>query len=230
MFEIFHFLVLLASGIFFYKWIFINILFLILLRSKSIENTFRVYRSSLLFCSLIIIPLAPFIFYIPPLGWYDSNVIPDQKFFLVDNEQHQIEINTSFLREFSVVAAQTRFVSSRLKEFGAYGATDQADKILNDCNQLQASYTEFIPKENIQESIYRFWYSLEDVYSSRPYYPDLFPHHIWSDFGFQSFSAEEISGFKELIIESRVYCLGEDYSPNLVKQISEKYDLRRAEK
>ena len=99
------------------------------------------------------------------------------------------------------------------------------DKIVS-CGDLKITYENFIDKEQMQIFIKNFWHSMEKNFKGKKYNPDLFPHHIWSNLEINKINFNKFSEFKELIINSRVYCLSNNYRPIIIKEVQEVYNLR----
>ena len=123
-FEIQHLLIYIISGIFFYKWIFLNILFLYIyynfmqvrgLTSKSI------FKIIILISYLIIFSIS---FTTVSLGWLDSYVYHKDFIQVELKNKKKINLPSSFFLASSLPYTQSRFFSDLyLKKPGSLGAT-----------------------------------------------------------------------------------------------------------
>ena len=210
-FEIFHFSVLAASGIFFYKWIFINILLCILLSQDVIRFAFEKIASTITrpLIAVFMILSCYEITYIPKLGWYDSNtVIKNQILIEIDGKYEKLPSN-AFLK-YSVVFAQHR-VSPFRYPIGAYGATSDQEYMFTDCENAADKILSKKKRNNIQfellfEELHKY---LLDA-SERLTYYDLFPHHIWADLSGASLSTEKLLKAKNFAIRSTLFCFSKE--------------------
>ncbi len=106
-FEGLHLGIFLFSGIFFWKWIWVNILIFCLLRKLSqIEHIFSIRTTCL---SIILISISPFIFKPFALGWWDLGLGWNFEFEVITEGGDELTLNRTFFSPYDIIFAQKRF-------------------------------------------------------------------------------------------------------------------------
>ncbi len=189
-YDLTHILIFLVSGIFFYKWILLNTSVVIAL--KTIEHKVITPALKLLLISIIL--LAPTIFFVARLGWWDTPAVNVERFYALTSDGRQIEIPSNYFGAFSVRFAQQRLIRDKSDGFfptGTYGITQsQRTMELAENRQLEIIKPEggdiidfYFSKtpNNIEDFIqkYHIWaVSKQKNHQNWPY--DYYTHHIFS--------------------------------------------------
>jgi len=185
-FDLMHLAIFLATGIFFWKWIILNLVIIFAARRMS----FHVPPKLLTGFAMGALVLAPSVFYIPLLGWYDSREINRTTIRAVTEEGDRLELPSNFFRNYSVIFAQNRIAreSSERLPTGAYGATWSYETYLRsfECSNtlLPASSKEKQAEQlnglgRFISGYHEFALRQTNVDGRLAY--DYFPHHIWSN-------------------------------------------------
>ena len=185
-YDLLHISIFIATGIFFWKWIFLNTILLF-----SIKNLhFRRPKFPIFVMAFILCLLAPKVFYIPKLGWYDSREGNLTYFEAILTDGKVIKLPTNYFRNYSITFAQHRVFKSamRHKSIYCYGATHSWEQYKNsyDCKN---SNTRLIRSDKLREKrltkldkfikqYHHFTLLLSD---QNNFHYNYFPHHIWSN-------------------------------------------------
>ena len=127
-FIIFHILVYLSSGIFFWKWIALEIVLIILAYKWPEMLNISKQMKVLYVLSMILL------FFISPttsLVWYDTPYLQKHEFYLL-NGSEEIKLDASFFSPYDVIFAQNRFsfLSQRPTYTRTYGSTTDLTTLL----------------------------------------------------------------------------------------------------
>ena len=187
-----HIIIFLVSGIFFYKWIVLNIA--IVLGLKTIQEK---TISPLLIATLMVFMVAsPSVFFVAKLGWWDTPALNVERFYAITKDKRAIAIPSNYWGVFSVTAAQQRFIWRKEKGFlptGTYGITFGNENVQNakECNyelDLNDNEANIIGEtfssqkgEEIREFVknYHEWVLRKSAEKKNWNY-NFFPHHIFS--------------------------------------------------
>lgn len=127
-FIIFHLLVYLTSGIFFWKWIVLEVVLIITSFKWSGMLRFSFRQKAIYIGALVL-----FYFASPTtsLVWYDTPFLQKFEFYLVDETQEK-KLDASFFSPFDVVFAQNRFsfINQRPTYTRTYGATTSLNTLI----------------------------------------------------------------------------------------------------
>ena len=199
-FDIFHLSVFILSGIFFYKWIFLNILIIIYLRKSNCWGGVQ----KILAVSACLIGFG---IHITKLGWHDSNTFYD-RYLTKQSDGQELRFPPSMFNYYSLELAQQRMGSTPPLTTNTYGSinnksiTSDFVTAANDCmiNGPDALYTtewlsEFV---RIQRELFTFL----DKFN---YPKSLFPHHIWSPTEYKHINYEAFADGK-IEYEQIKYC------------------------
>lgn len=185
-YDLMHLAIFVASGIFFWKWIILNLAIIVAARRWS----FQVPPRPLFAFGVVALLVAPVVFYIPWLGWYDSREVNSTTIRAVLDDGSRLELPSNFFRNYSVIFAQNRIARTAAERLptGAFGATWNHQDYLRsyDCKNelLPPASTEqrSIVLENLSSFIagYHAFVLRQSDKNGRFAY-DYFPHHIWSN-------------------------------------------------
>ena len=157
---IFHLSVFALSGILFWQWILIEILFIYLYHKKS----FLSYRSKyLIYCYyLFVLLISKNYLGVVQLGWLDSSIVHQHRFQLVRNDGSNVLLNSSFFAPFEVSFAKDKFYFLDTIKIvsGTFGGVyDKKIMILNDENNkylISRNINELGINNYNQEKVNRF--------------------------------------------------------------------------
>ncbi|MFO1394420.1 MAG: hypothetical protein U1F09_11720 [Steroidobacteraceae bacterium] len=103
-YDLTHIVIFLVTGIFFYKWILLNLSIIIAfapLRNLTLPRRLQAY--------LICVQLAaPGLFYVAHLGWWDTLSVNHERIYAVLDDGSEVEVPTNYWGSFSVTYAQQR--------------------------------------------------------------------------------------------------------------------------
>lgn len=118
-FELLHFGIFLASGIFFWAWILINLGFIYLMKRLPEDSIAFLYakKTIVVFCTLVV--LSPLVYQPTPLGWWDSRVNTIYDFIVTTEDGNKFKLNKNDFGPYDLLFTQNRF----------YYASDE--KVLN---------------------------------------------------------------------------------------------------
>ena len=185
-FDLMHVMIFLASGIFFWKWIIFNSILIFAIGSMKWTAPPR----QLVAAGILLCLLAPTIFYIPRLGWFDSREVNMTYFQAVLDDGRRVRLPSNFFRNYSITFAQHRVARAAADRAptGAFGVAysyDVYSKSFDCANELvpgdegarsQRELDNFI---RLVRGYHAFALELADENGSLNY--DLFPHHIWTN-------------------------------------------------
>lgn len=141
----FHISVFLVGGIFFWKWIILEILALVGMLFWKLDFL-NIYKKKLLTTYILILAISPSIFRSTRLAWFDSGLTYLYSFYLVDEASDRIRLDASFFSPYDLPFAQNRFhfIDDNLKLSGTFGATKEIEVVqfIND-NYPEVNGNEF---------------------------------------------------------------------------------------
>lgn len=229
-FELQHILIALFSGVVFWKWIFFNLLFSIIL--LKFKNNFKFSfkkRATLVLISILMVVL----FNLPRFAWLDSKYINDVQIIAVDKDNKNYVVPSNFFLDGSVIAAQHFPDLITDYTFNTYitGATENkvhAKKLNNKCDEMLVKFEPPEKKVEILKLYIKDYFLRYIKYHPNKNY-NLFPHHIWSGFkSFKNFASLDKSNIQKIILNFRSYCLEYDENKNFYigKNFSNKYEFK----
>lgn len=187
-YDITHVVIFLVSGIFFYKWIWLNLLLVValgLIADRELRPALKAWLAAILLA-------APSVFFVAFLGWLDTSSFNDEyvEAITVDGESYRVPSN--YFLAGSVTHAQQRFVRDKPRHFptNAYGsmylaiAGAQRFRQAVNCN-LDVGPESGVPKAakeaNIPAQLRRHHsYVLKNADPQGSIHYDRYPHHIYS--------------------------------------------------
>ena len=189
-YDITHIVIFLVTGIFFYKWIILNfaiIAGLVAIRHKVIPTTLK-------FQLVTTVVLAPAVFWVANLGWWDSRALNHERFFAKLADGSEIEVPTNYWGSLSINYAQMRVTRGKAEGFFPTGTAgvffDQ--KIMERVNRCDYQFNSDrsarvlknlveAPNSRVTQNIrLHHKYVLEQVDGAGQTAYDFYPHHIWS--------------------------------------------------
>lgn len=221
-YDLMHLAIFLATGIFFWKWIILNLAIIVAARRLS----FQVPSKTLLAFGMVALLLSPLAFYIPRLGWYDSKELNRTTIRAVLEDGSKLELPSNFFRNYSVIFAQNRIARASAKRLptGAFGATWRYQDYLDslDCNNDLLPAASGDQQAKLLAGLRRFIsgyhnFALRQTDPGGRHSYDYFPHHIWSNpLQYRQVSKLDLTTVTayELVIEG-ICVSGTDNAPDL---------------
>lgn len=215
LYDVTHIVIALVSGIFFYKWIWLNLLIVVslsLIARKSIPRHLQVWLVAVLL-------MAPHFFFVARLGWFDTPSFNDEfvEAVTADGKAHRVPDN--YFLSSSITHAQQRLLLEKPGHFntGAYGALygggslqkvpfadAQACKLDTESAQSLEQAVKAAGLDRYLLAHGRFIASQLDETGRLNY--DLYPHHIFSMFWehseFHDLDKRQIVGYR-YVVESK---------------------------
>lgn len=130
-FELLHFGIFLASGIFFWAWILVNFGFIFLIKQLPKESLEFIYSKKVKNFFLLIVLLSPVFFSPKPLAWWDSNLNTVYDFIVTTKNEEKIKLNRNDFSPYDLIFTQNRFYYSTSDKVvnNTYGAIQNDNKI-----------------------------------------------------------------------------------------------------
>ena len=110
LFEILHIGIFLASGIFFYKWIILNLGFIIFLRQLSSKTKAQLFNIKVAFLFVILVIFSPLYFTPQSLAWYDTKINNYFDVYVTDIDKKSFKLGRNFFSPYDKIFAQNRFL------------------------------------------------------------------------------------------------------------------------
>jgi hypothetical protein len=210
-----HIGIFLASGIFFYKWIMLNVAIVSALRYLRSDDTDRMFKVM----AMSMVLAAPLLFNVANLAWFDIKSMNHERIYAILDDGSEVEVPSNYWGTFSIHYAQQR----RLTEFSSNMFPPRNGKIkdqhvaelANECRielPPEVSSSPAVPDPGVIEHIlshHRYVLSHSDKFGRINY--DFYPHHIWSMPWyypeFEGLDKRRIKAY-ELVVEA--VCLGVD--------------------
>jgi len=121
-----HTIIFLSSGIFFWKWMALALIFIVYLSRLEGEQITAVFNKKHATLSLILFLLAPIFFRPVYLGWYDTPLNNFYRLEAIGESGTVYEIGRNFMSPYDPIFAQNRFwyLNNTPLVVGTYGATN----------------------------------------------------------------------------------------------------------
>ncbi|WP_227272506.1 hypothetical protein [Roseobacter weihaiensis] len=213
-YDLTHVIIFLVSGIFFWKWIILNLALVAAMRRLPSWVEIR----SVAAVGVATVVLAPAVFGIVWLGWYDTRALVVSETYAVTQSGDVLRVPSNFFGTISVTAAQHRFGRTEPGHFPTvtWGSTQTAADLKaarSDC-----AFDEDLPPrfsrtpEQVAETIQLMHlYALQREERSGQYFYDFFPHHIWSNpLLSKDFGAIAVRDIKHYVYRTRSGCVSLD--------------------
>lgn len=219
-YDITHVAIFLVSGIFFYKWIWLNLLFVValgLIADRELRPALRAWVVAVLLA-------APSVFFVAFLGWLDTSSFNDEYVEAITVHDKTYRVPSNYFLASSVTHAQQRLVHNKPGHLptNAYGsmyldsAGDQRFRQAVNCN-LDIGPESGVPKAareaNIPAQLRRHHsYVLKNADPQGRIHHDRYPHHIysmpWEYQDFADLDKRRITAYR-YVVESK--CLRYDH-------------------
>jgi hypothetical protein len=188
-YDLTHVVIFLVTGIFFYKWILLNLSIIVAfaaLRDTALPRRLQAYLVAVQL-------LAPALFYVAHLGWWDTLSVNHERVYAVLDDGREVEVPSNYWGSFSVTYAQQRRSPELATQLfpTRYGKPkdQRVGELANECRlELPADggAVEVDPAVGDHDgSIARHvrrhhaWHLAHADADGRVEFDDL-PHHIWS--------------------------------------------------
>ena len=185
-YDLTHVIIFLVSGIFFWKWILLNLLIV-----ASARKLPKLPGAALVGIAMVL--LARPVFFVAKLGWYDTPALVDSYVVAVTRDGRSYRVPSNYFGTFSVTMAQQRLARPPghypTVSFGAARTRAEWKAAENDCQIAMADRPLGAP-DLVADFLRRHHrYVLSKVDAQGHYNYDFYPHHIWSNpFMFQEFA------------------------------------------
>lgn len=205
LYDIIHLIIFLTTGIFFWKWILLNILLVVSLSKMNLKKL----PTSIFILSILCILTAKTLFFTAKLAWYDTPALNDAHIIAITDEGKEYRVPSNYFLDTSVTFAQQRvglpFIGHLpTKTFGTTFNT-QIKNNAESCNFLNSSEIDQpLSLDILRRYIARHHtYVLRHLNSDGLLNYDLYPHHIWSNpkefTSFQKLDKRKIITYKFII-------------------------------
>jgi len=186
-YDLTHVVIFVTSGIFFYKWIILNLSVVM-----ALETLKRRLVSPAIGALLVLMVLsAPLAFWVAKLGWWDTPQSNIEYFSAVTNDGHVIKMPSNYFGGFSITLGQQRIIMDKSAGFlstETYGLTHN-QRVMEQamsCSLKNGSgnviKTVFADKNNKIEPFIKAYHGwvLQKAGEDGHWLFDLYPHHIFS--------------------------------------------------
>lgn len=231
-YDLTHVTIFLVSGIFFWKWIFLNfaiVAALTMLRHKRISWPLYATLAAMLVVS-------PKIFFVTFLGWYDSSSLNHAYVKAVMKDGTVYTVPSNYFLTNSVSFAQMQVGAPYAGHFPNHLAatTDSDIWRKGDACALPVDPTKFFLRDErnariVEQAVLEpHFYILDNASLNGRYYYDLFPHHIWSNpLYYKSFAYADKRDILKFIFVVESICVSIDKFGNVQKDVKHRssYDI-----
>lgn len=183
-YDLTHVVIFLVSGIFFWKWIILNLGLVVAMRSLPRRIEART-PALMAMCSVL---LAPLVFSVVWLGWFDTPALTRSETFAVTTDGQRVRVPTNYFGTISITAAQHRFgrVSDNHFPTVTFGSTQSPEifrDALDNCQFNDGYRQRFQQTEAYIARLVRLTheYAAQQAGPDGRYAYDSYPHHIWSN-------------------------------------------------
>jgi hypothetical protein len=212
-FDLMHLAIFALTAIFFWKWILLNIGFVLAFEMLKREVRFAPPAIRLMGCALVI--AAPALsFHIVRLGWFDSPGVTEVHFEAETLTGEKVRVPSNFFLGHSLDVAYQRFAHAfpGYLPTGPWGTTSDGaifHQMMSDCTAESNEWTLPEAARNQAQRLVMHYHAqalaLSTDGSGRFHY-DRYPHHIWSSpWSFEQFGALDLRTIRAyvLVVESR---------------------------
>ena len=183
-YDLTHVVIFFATGIFFWKWILLNMLIVV---AASKMSSRRLDRWEQVLGATTVVA-ATLVFFAARLAWYDSPAVNRSYFVAIDRSGAEFEVPSNYFTSGSITVAQMRLgvVSDAVFPTGTWGTTSKHEimKRAQRCDlrpgEHPAAYLSDVRQiSDFIRSYHRAVLARVDERGRFNY--DLYPHHIWSN-------------------------------------------------
>ncbi|MGI1662811.1 hypothetical protein ACRDNQ_11275 [Palleronia sp. KMU-117] len=209
-YDLTHAVIFLVSGIFFWKWIIMNLALVAGMRRLPgwVESR------SVVVAGVLAVLFAPQAFNIVRLGWYDSPAVVLSEVVAVTEDGREWTVPSNYFGTVSVTAAQSRMGRPDPGHYPTVTwGTTQEEAVFREAAADCRFAVERWQYPRTEEEIARIVrlihaYALQREAATGRYAYDLFPHHIWSNpFMFKEFAALPKSEISHYLYRVRSVCI-----------------------
>ncbi len=211
-----HLGIFVLTGIFFWKFILLNLAIVAALATIRTKKMSVVLQSFLCF----VVVTSPFVFHIfPSYAWLDSRSMNVVRLFAVTEDGEEVQVPSNYFLGLSVTFTQHRLVWPEkgpvtTESWGVAKSMDEMRQGLScewghETGDLPTA-TFFYPKEHISRLIRRYHGQALTMLDDKGRFEyDLYPHHIFSmPWSFQDFRTLDKRRIKAYRYETETLCLG----------------------
>jgi len=209
-YDLTHLVIFLVSGIFFWKWIIMNLALVAAMRRLPAW----VEGKNVVVAGMLAVVLAPQVFNIVRLGWYDSPAMVLSELVAVTEDGREYQVPSNYFGTISVSAAQSRLGRPNAGHYPTvtWGTTQQESvfrEAVNDCRFSTDQWPYRRSQDEIADIVrWVHGYALEREEATGRYAYDLYPHHIWSNpFMFDEFAAVQKTQITHYVYRVRSLCI-----------------------
>jgi len=183
LYDIIHLIIFITTGIFFWKWILLNILLVISLSKINI----KVLPISIFALAILCTLTARTLFFTAKLAWYDTPALNDAHIIAVSNEGKEYRAPSNYFLDTSVTYAQQRVGWPYIGHFPTktFGTTytTQIKTNAERCNFSDSSdIDQSLNLDTLKRHLTRHHaYILKHIDINGLLNYDIYPHHIWSN-------------------------------------------------
>ena len=162
LFEILHIGIFLASGIFFYKWIILNLGFIFFFKQLSSKTKAQLFNIKVAFLSFVLVIFSPLYFSPQSLAWYDTKLNNYFDVYVTDINKKSFKLGRNFLSPYDKIFAQNRFLYTLDRPIvtATFGTIGEEKLFYSDKN-LRGLFQKQI--ENKNERDFNLFYSIENI-------------------------------------------------------------------
>lgn len=219
LYDIMHLVIFALTAIFFWKWIVLNIGFILAFRAILRNCMVIPLTIRLLGCVILVAaPLMPF--HIVRLAWFDTGAVNETRYEALLKNGETVEVPTNFFLEKSIRVAQHRYEVpfTGFLPTGTWGTTADAEILRETKANCRNLRREWDLSDDVKRWLagfvrdhHRQALSMAKENGTLDY--DLFPHHIWSSpdrfSDFASTDLRQVASYS-FVVESRCVSVGVD--------------------
>ncbi|MEL7285309.1 MAG: hypothetical protein AAGJ68_12375, partial [Pseudomonadota bacterium] len=210
-YDLTHVVIYLLTGIFFWKWIILNLALVAAMR----QLPDLVERKRVVIAAMLLVFLSQEQFSVARLGWYDTPAQTVSEVYAVTTDGREVRVPSNFFGTVSVTSAQHRF--GRIEDghypTSTWGTAYSEEEFLAgiaSCSFEGDTTDRFRQDRSKIERLVQIAhaYSVERHAKTGDYKYDLFPHHIWSNpWYFDEFAALVPGDIEHYIYRTRSECV-----------------------
>jgi len=212
-YDLTHLLIFLLSGIFFWKWIILNILIIAAIgQFKGV--TFNTHQKTIGIASTV---FGILFFFTAQLAWYDTNSLRHVYVEAIDDKGQTYQVPTNYFLNTSVTFTQGRFLKDtpgHFFEIDSLGSTSKFEAKINSAKKELSVYEGNGGNIEIGELAQlistHHSYILTNTDENGRFQYNQFPHHVWSNplsyTSFRKLDKRRIKAYRA-VIESKYLSL-----------------------
>lgn len=214
LYDVTHIVIFIFTGIFFYKWIWLNLLITFALAKKPktrIPNDLKAWLVG-------VVILAPSLFFVAFLGWFDTPSFNDEYIEAITESGDTLRAPSNYFLSSSIPVAQQRLLRYKPNHFptNTFGSLTESDINQSSYNNSMDCIIDTGPPNvkiveleiKIAANIIRnhHKYILDNIHKDGTINYDLYPHHIfsmpWNFTVFYNLDKRKISSYR-YVVESK---------------------------